>query len=377
MKIVIASDSYKESLSAAQACAAIKQGMSRVLPTAEYVLAPIADGGEGTMAAIANVSPGYYHQVTVKGPLSDEVNAKLLQLDNNTWVIEVAEACGLALLTSEHRNPLLTSSYGVGQLMSAALDWGCSTIIVGLGGSATNDGGAGMLAALGARFYNDSDELFVPTGGTLSQIAKLDMTRFDQRLSQCKVVLACDVTAPLCGELGATYMFGPQKGATAADLPLLDQGLLHFADALVKHGGADIRLEPGAGAAGGFGAGLMSLFGLKVHSGIDVVLDAIGFDGLLQDASLVITGEGLVDGQTEHGKAPIGVAKRAKAQGISTLLLCGGMADGYQAVYDHGIDAVFSATPKVLDLPTALGQATDNLANLAENVARLVQLKIA
>jgi glycerate kinase len=375
MKIVIASDSYKESLTATQACAAIKQGMSRVFPQAEYVLAPIADGGEGTMAAIANVAGGYFHQLTVKGPLNDEVNAKLLQLDNYTWVIEVAEACGLELLESEHRNPLLTSSYGVGQLMVSALDWGCTTMIIGLGGSATNDGGAGMLAALGVKFYNQSDELFVPTGGTLGQITKLDWTSLDPRLSQCEIVLACDVTAPLCGELGASYMFGPQKGATPVDLSRLDLGLEHFANELVRHGGADIRLEPGAGAAGGFGAGLMSLFGLKVHSGIDVVLDAIGFDQVLQGASLVITGEGLVDGQTEHGKAPIGVAKRAKAQDISTLLLCGGMADGYQAVYDHGIDAVFSATPKVLDLPSALKQAPENLANLAENVARLLALR--
>jgi len=374
MKIVIASDSYKESLSAAQACAAIELGMSRVFPTAEYVLAPIADGGEGTMAAIGNVNDGYYHRVTVKGPLSDEVNARLLQLDNNTWVVEVAEACGLELLASEHRNPLLTSSYGVGQLMSAALDSGCSTIIIGLGGSATNDGGAGMLAALGARFYNHSDELFVPTGGTLSQIAKLDMSRFDRRLSQCEIVLACDVTAPLCGEFGATYMFGPQKGASAQDLPILEQGLEHFAD-LLSQQGADVRNAAGAGAAGGFGIGLMSLFDLKVHSGIDVVLDAISFDDMLDGASWVITGEGMVDGQTEHGKAPIGVAKRAKAQDISTLLLCGGMSDGYQAVYDHGIDAVFSTTPKVLDLPTALKLAPENLTNLAENVARLIRLK--
>jgi len=245
-----------------------------------------------------------------------------------------------------------------------------------LGGSATNDGGAGMLSALGARFYDHNDQLFVPTGGSLGQITRLDTLSLDPRLAACDIVLACDVTAPLCGELGATYMFGPQKGASKQDLVLLEQGLTHYADLLVEQGGTNVKSVAGAGAAGGFGAALMALFGLKVHSGIDVVLDAITFGQLLQGASLVITGEGLVDGQTEHGKAPIGVAKRAKAQGISTLLLCGGLSEGYQAVYDHGIDAVFSATPKVLDLPTALRLAPENLANLAENVARLVQLKI-
>ncbi len=373
MKIVIASDSYKDSMTAAQVCAAIQQGLKRILPSSEYQLLPIADGGEGTMQAIANTKRGTFHHVNVEGPLGNMINAELLQIDD-TCIIEVASACGLELLKHDQRNPLITSSFGVGQLIAAALDRNTSKIIIGLGGSATNDGGAGMISALGARFYNNQNELFRPTGGTLNQISHIDLSDVDSRLFHCEIIFASDVSAPLCGENGATYMFAPQKGAKPQDLIDLEQGLLHFDKVLEQINGSSLRSVAGTGAAGGMALPLMSLLNIQVCSGIDVVLDLINFEQSLQGADLVITGEGRVDGQTQHGKAPTGVAKRAKKYDIPVILLCGALAEGYQAVYEHGIDAVYSATPKVLDLPTAFAQAPINLANLSENVARMLVL---
>jgi glycerate kinase len=374
MKIVIASDSYKNSLAAAQVCAAIERGFKRIMPTAEYLLFPIADGGEGTLQAISNAKGGVYHQVEINDPLNNSITAEFLQLDDSC-IIEVASACGLELLTEQQRDPLITSSYGVGQLIFAALALTPSKIIIGLGGSATNDGGVGMFAALGAKFFNQENDMFIPTGGTLSQISHIDITNIDSRLAHCEIVFASDVTAPLCGETGATYMFAAQKGAKNRDLALLEKGLLHLGTTLVEQGGIDISSYPGAGAAGGMASPLMSLFNSKVCSGIDLVLDIIDFNNALEDTTLVITGEGRVDGQTQHGKAPIGVAKRAKTYDIPVILLCGAIKQGYEAVYQHGIDAVYSATPEIIDLTTAIKQTPTNLTNLAENVARLFTLR--
>lgn len=371
MKIVIASDSYKDSMSATQVCAAIQQGLSRILPSCEYTLLPIADGGEGTMQAISAIKKGTYHQVDVEGPLGHLISAEILQI-NDTCVIEVASACGLELINDNQRDPLLTSSFGVGQLITAALNLDVKKIIIGLGGSATNDGGAGMLNALGGRFYNEKNEQFRPTGGTLHKIRRLDTLAINPHLHQCDVIFASDVSAPLCGENGATYMFAPQKGAKPQDLASLEKGLLHFDQLLEQVSGRNVRGLAGAGAAGGMALPLMSLFDVPLCSGIDVVLDLIDFDESLHGADLVFTGEGRVDGQTQHGKAPTGVAKRAKKYDIPVILLCGALQEGYQTVYEHGIDAIYSATPAVLDLPTALANAEVNLANLAENVARLL-----
>lgn len=375
MKIVIAADSYKESLSAQEVCSAIREGMARILPSAEFDLVPIADGGEGTMDAISNVIGGDFQSVKVLNPINEEITANYLSLNENTCVIEIATACGLELISIDVRDPLITTSFGVGQLIQSALNSGKSKIIIALGSSATNDGGAGMLAALGARFYNDEAEQFIPTGGSLSQIEKLDLSGLDPRLNDCEIILACDVTAPLCGTTGASYVFARQKGAKMDDLAVLDAGLLHFSDMLEIQGGMAICNTPGAGAAGGIGASLMSLYGANIKSGIDVVLDAVNFEQHLTNCSLVITGEGQVDGQTDQGKAPIGVAKRAKAFDIPVILLSGALGAGYQAVYKHGIDAVYSATPAVMDFPTAMKQTPVNLANLAENVARLLQIQ--
>lgn len=377
MKIVIAPDSFKDSMTALEACDAIKEGMCRVLPENNqnsYHLVPVADGGEGTMTAIAHNQGGRFHHINVQGPLQQTTEAKLLELDDNCY-IEVASACGLELVPQAERNPMLTSSFGVGQLIIAALKYQPKKIIIGLGGSATNDGGTGMLAALGARFYRSDNSVFVPTGGTLSEIAKIDLSQLAPELSQSDISFIADVCLPLCGEHGATYTFARQKGASEQQLTLLEQGLTHFADMLAKLSGQHIHHQAGAGAAGGMAIAFMALFNSKVLPGSEMVLKLINFEQVLTQADLVITGEGQVNEQSQYGKAPIGVAKQAKQHNIPVILLTGALSDGYETVYQHGIDAIYSATPAALPLTTALEQAPQNLANLAENIARLLIVK--
>jgi glycerate kinase len=332
---------------------------------------PISDGGEGMLSVVAHQQEGNFHSLCVTGPNSSDINAQIYEAADCCFV-EGAEACGLEKTPVLQRNPLLTTSFGVGQLILKALDLGSATIVLALGGSATVDGGAGMLAALGACFFDCDERQFIPSGGTLSDIARADFTQLDLRLAQRKLVLAADVNNPLCGQLGAAKVFGPQKGALPEGVDILQRGLLHWSDLLVGAGGIDIRHQAGAGAAGGLASGLMALLNVKMQPGIDVVLDRIHFDEGLQGADLVITGEGRVDGQTQFGKAPIGVARRA--DGIPVVLLCAELAEGYESVYPCGVQAVFSATPKVIDLHQAIDEAPKHLADLAENVARLFLL---
>ncbi|EGQ7976556.1 glycerate kinase [Vibrio cholerae] len=372
MKVVIAPDSFKESLTAKQVCDAIQAGLARVWHDAKFVSIPVADGGEGTVQSLVDATQGRLVEVKVMGPQGKRVEAFYGMLgDNQTAVIEMAAASGLHHVPLVQRDPKLTTSFGSGELIRHALDQGVTKLIIGLGGSATNDGGVGMLAALGARFTNADGDPIQLTGGGLRELTHIDLQDFDPRLQNCDILVACDVNNPLCGDKGASAVFGPQKGATPEDVQLLDGTLRQFGLLTEKVTGKMVLESAGAGAAGGMGAALLAYTQARLRPGIEIVLETVQLAHQVSDADLVITGEGRIDSQTVHGKTPMGVAKVAKRFDIPVLALCGCTGDNYQAVYQCGIDAVFAAVPRAMSLEDALKESDFNLADLAENVARL------
>ncbi|KJY94247.1 glycerate kinase [Vibrio neptunius] len=376
MKIVIAPDSFKESLTAVEVAQSIQMGLERVWPDAEFLKVPVADGGEGTVQSLIDATSGQKVFTETTGPLGETVQACYGVLgDGKTAVIEIAEASGLHLVPAEKRDPKITSSFGTGELIKHALSQGVSRLIVGLGGSATNDAGAGMLAALGVTFIDKTGEEFVPVGGAnLANLARVDTSKLDPRLHQCEVVVACDVDNPLCGALGASAVFGPQKGATEQDVTLLDQSLEIFGQVTKKNVGVDVLTAAGAGAAGGMGAALLGYANAVLKPGIEIVLDTVNLESKLIGANLVITGEGKIDDQTVHGKTPVGVAKLAKQFNLPVIAIAGCTGSHFQAVYEHGIDAVYACLPRPMSLQEAFHEAASNLANVAENVARTYQI---
>ncbi|HIH0877773.1 TPA: glycerate kinase [Vibrio cholerae] len=372
MKVVIAPDSFKESLTAKQVCDAIQAGLARVWHDAKFVAIPVADGGEGTVQSLVDATQGRLVEVKVMGPQGKRVEAFYGMLgDNQTAVIEMAAASGLHHVPLAQRDPKLTTSFGTGELIRHALDQGVTKLIIGLGGSATNDGGVGMLAALGARFTNADGDPIQLTGGGLRELTHIDLQDFDPRLQNCDILVACDVNNPLCGDKGASAVFGPQKGATPEDVQLLDGALRQFGLLTEKVTGKMVLESAGAGAAGGMGAALLAYTQAILRPGIEIVLETVQLAYQVSDADLVITGEGRIDSQTVHGKTPMGVAKVAKRFDVPVLALCGCTGDNYQAVYQCGIDAVFAAVPRAMSLEDALKESDFNLADLAENVARL------
>ncbi|ENQ3285634.1 glycerate kinase [Vibrio cholerae] len=372
MKVVIAPDSFKESLTAKQVCDAIQAGLARVWHDAKFVAIPVADGGEGTVQSLVDATQGRLVEVKVMGPQGKRVEAFYGMLgDNQTAVIEMAAASGLHHVPVAQRDPKLTTSFGTGELIRHALDQGVTKLIIGLGGSATNDGGVGMLAALGARFTNADGDPIQLTGGGLRELTHIDLQDFDPRLQHCDILVACDVNNPLCGDKGASAVFGPQKGATPEDVQLLDGTLRQFGLLTEKVTGKMVLESAGAGAAGGMGAALLAYTQARLRPGIEIVLETVQLAHQVSDADLVITGEGRIDSQTVHGKTPMGVAKVAKRFDVPVLALCGCTGDNYQAVYQCGIDAVFAAVPRAMSLEDALKESDFNLADLAENVARL------
>ncbi|EGR0262232.1 glycerate kinase [Vibrio cholerae] len=372
MKVVIAPDSFKESLTAKQVCDAIQAGLARVWHDAKFVAIPVADGGEGTVQSLVDATQGRLVEVNVMGPQGKRVEAFYGMLgDNQTAVIEMAAASGLHHVPLAQRDPKLTTSFGTGELIRHALDQGVTKLIIGLGGSATNDGGVGMLAALGARFTNADGDPIQLTGGGLRELTHIDLQDFDPRLQNCDILVACDVNNPLCGDKGASAVFGPQKGATPEDVQLLDGALRQFGLLTEKVTGKMVLESAGAGAAGGMGAALLAYTQARLRPGIEIVLETVQLAHQVSDADLVITGEGRIDSQTVHGKTPMGVAKVAKRFDVPVLALCGCTGDNYQAVYQCGIDAVFAAVPRAMSLDDALKESDFNLADLAENVARL------
>ncbi|WP_456077464.1 glycerate kinase [Endozoicomonas gorgoniicola] len=375
MKIVIAPDSFKECLSAIDVATAIETGMRRVLPSAEFIKVPVADGGEGTLQSLVDGTAGRFYSRTVTGPLGEPVEARFGVLgDGKTAVIEMAEASGLERILPHLRNPLLTTTYGTGELVREALNLGVSRIIVAIGGSATNDGGAGMMAALGVRFLNDKGEELPAGGAALTDLASIDCSAMDSRLANVRVTAACDVNNPLTGANGATAVFGPQKGATPAMVVQLDKALTNYAAVIQQCLDVDIEHVAGAGAAGGMGAALLTFMEADLKPGINIVLETVRLKAQVGGADLLITGEGRMDGQTVHGKTPVGVARVAKAEGIPVIALAGSVAKGFEAVYEHGIDAVFPVVHGAVSLPDALETGRENLERTAENIARLLQL---
>lgn len=354
MKIILAPDSFKGSLAADEVCRAMADGIKKVLPDAELVFIPMADGGEGTVQALAAATQGRIIRKTVTGPLGIKVDAFFGILGNGkTAVVEMAAASGLPLVPMGQRNPMITTTFGTGELIRYALDEGCTRLIIGIGGSATNDGGTGMAKALGFRFLNSEGRELALGGGTLTNLTRIDSSGRDTRLTQVEVIVACDVTNPLTGPNGATAVYGPQKGATPEMIPELDMALDNLARVIERDLGIKVASLPGAGAAGGMGAGLVAFMSGHLKPGVEIVLEIVDFTKKIKDADLVITGEGTIDSQTLHGKTPIGVARASKRFNIPVLAITGGLGEGWDLVLQHGIDGVIP----IIDQPMALNEA--------------------
>lgn len=376
MRIVIAPDSFKGSLSATAVAEALADGIAAVWPDADIVQQPVADGGEGTVDALVTATAGRFIVTEVTGPLGEPVLARWGILgDGTTAVIEVAAASGIVLVPPKQRNPLHTTSRGTGELMRAALDAGCERIIVGLGGSATNDGGAGLAQALGARLLDEAGDDLPPGGAALARLAHVDVGGLDRRLAGVEVIAATDVTNPLLGPTGASAVFGPQKGASPDDVQLLEAALTRYADILAQQvGRGDVRDAPGAGAAGGIGAGMLAFCGATLRSGADVVLEAVGLEELVRKADLVITGEGKLDGQTAYGKAPLAVARVAKRYDKPVIVVAGMLGAGVEKLYDMGIDAAVSIAPGPIHIQASRKHAPRLLRETGARIARLLQI---
>lgn len=372
MKIVIAPQGFKGNLTALEVARAIEAGVKRIVPDALTVLKPMADGGEGTVQALVDATGGEIITTGVTGPLGEPVNAHWGILnDRVTAVIEMAAASGLPLVPPEKRNPLITTTYGTGELILAALGKGCRKLIIGIGGSATNDGGAGMARALGARFLDAGGKELAPGGGALADLEHIDVTNLDPRLAGFEVTLACDVNNPLCGPRGASAVYGPQKGATPELVERLDAALVHYADVVRKDLGADVKNIAGAGAAGGLGMGLMVFLKARLIPGIDVVIEATNLVADLMGADLVFTAEGRIDCQSAMGKVPTGVALKAKEFGSPVIALAGEVADDCRVVYEQGIDAVLSIAPGPISLDESMAMADKLITDTAECAMRL------
>ena len=374
MKLVIAPDSFKESLSARAVAEAIAAGWARVYPDAELLLCPMADGGEGTVDALLSATGGKLQQTRVSGPLGDPVEAHWGLLPDAQAIIEMAEASGLHRVEPGRRDVLAASSHGTGELIRAALDAGVRRIVLGLGGSATNDGGAGLLAALGVRFLDREGQELPLGGAALARLSQIDLTGLDTRLAQVEVMVAADVDNPLCGPRGASAVFGPQKGASPEQVVQLDEALAHYADVMAATLGEDLRDLPGVGAAGGLGFAARAVLRAGFRPGVELVAELSGLAQAVQGADLVITGEGRLDGQSLHGKTPVGVARIARAAGVPVIALAGSLGDGYQRLYAEGIGAAFSLAPGPLSLEQAMQQAADQLSARAADLARLWQI---
>ena len=376
MKFILAPDSFKESMTAKEACISMENGIRKVFKDATCIHVPMADGGEGTVDALIESTNGNLHEVEVTAPLGNKVKAKFGILgDGKTAVIEMAEASGIHLVKLEDRNPLLTTTFGTGELIKYALDMNIERIIIGLGGSATNDGGVGMLQALGASFKDSDGKEIAFGGGVLKDLCTIDLSGFDKRIYDVKIEVACDVKNPLTGENGASFVFGAQKGGNKETLEELDSNLKHYAEVVKRDMGKEIDKVEGAGAAGGLGAALIGFCNGKLESGIDLVIKYSNLEEKVKDADFVFTGEGSIDFQTKFGKTPIGVAKIAKKYNIPVIAFGGRIGEGIDELYSLGIDSVIGITPGVISLDEALSKGKDNLEISAENVVRILETR--
>ena len=377
MKVIIAPQSFKGSVSALAAAKALQRGVLAAVPEANTVLVPVADGGDGTLDALVDSTNGQFFRSVVTGPLGQPIEAMWgVMGDGQTAVVEMARASGLALVPPKSRNPRLTTTHGTGQIIREALDRKVSHIIVGLGGSATNDGGAGMANALGALFLDEEGRPIPVGGAALARLDRVDASNLHPKLSSTTIVGATDVTNPLCGPTGASAIYGPQKGASAEVVAELDAALLNFAQVLHRDLGQDVADLPGAGAAGGLGAGLIAFAGAQLRSGIDMVCDVLGFDNHLEGANLVITGEGRADQSTIYDKAPVGVARRALRQGVPTVLLAGSLGPGYEELQHHGIAGVVCIADQPMSFAQSLNRTEELLEAAAQRTIRLLRAGI-
>ena len=373
MKIVIAPDSFKGSLTALQVAEAIEVGLRRVFPDAAIEKVPMADGGEGTVQSLVDATDGEILTARVLDPLGNPIDAQYGVLgDGITAVIEMAAASGLTLVPLDKRDPRVTTTYGTGELIRAALAHGCRKLIIGIGGSATNDGGAGMAQALGAKLLAASGKQIEPGGGSLATLNSIDLFELDPCIAETETVVACDVNNPLTGKQGASHIYGPQKGATPEMIEVLDANLAHFDKIVQRDLSKSVGNVPGAGAAGGLGAGLMAFLNASLKSGIEIVIEATELSKRFADADLVITGEGQINFQTVFGKTPVGVAKVAKTHNLPVIAIAGSIADNSDGVYDAGIDAMIDIVPEPMPLETAIENATPLIETAAERAGRMV-----
>lgn len=375
MKIVLAPDSFKESMTAKEACEAIEKGLRKVIDNLECVHVPMADGGEGTTQSLVDATGGKFYTVEVTGPLGEKKEAIFGILgDEKTAILEMAEASGLEIVPREKRDATITTTYGTGELIKAALDKGVETILIGIGGSATNDGGAGMVQALGGKLLDRVGNEIGFGGGELAKLEKIDIANLDKRLKDVKIIVACDVQNPLTGPTGASHVFGRQKGANEEQREQLDKNLKHYAEIIRRDLGKDVETIPGAGAAGGLGAGLMAFLSAELRKGIDIVIEYSKLEDKIQGADYVITGEGSIDGQTRFGKTPYGVAKVAKKYDIPVIALAGNVGKDIDILYDYGFTAIFSILPRVETLEKAINNGKKNIQYISENLGRVLNL---
>nr|WP_072906124.1 glycerate kinase [Anaerobranca californiensis] len=369
MKILVSSDSFKGSLSAIEVCQAIEEGIKDLCPETEVISVPVADGGEGTLEAMSYATSGELVKVFCLNPIGEKIESYYtITGDGKTAIIEMAKAAGLYLIPQEKRNPYYTTTYGVGEIILDALDKGCRNFIVGIGGSATNDGGVGMLQALGFKFLDSKGEEIAKGGLALKDLVKIDISTRDPRLEGCTFKVACDVDNTLCGEKGASYVFGPQKGATLEMVKVLDANLYRYAQVIERDLGIRVLDVKGGGAAGGIGVAFTAFLNAQLVSGVELILDSLNFNDKLNGVDLVITGEGQIDQQTAYGKVPMGVAKRAKAVNIPVVALVGSINGDTSTLYNLGLNAIFS----VVNKPMTLEQAMENGYTLVKETARNV-----
>ncbi|MBJ9985388.1 glycerate kinase [Acinetobacter sp. S40] len=371
---VLAPDSFKESMTALEACHAMQTGLQSIFPDARFILCPMADGGEGTVDALVDAKQGQRINLNVSGPLTSQQISTYFGLINHgkTAVIEMAKANGIHLLSPKQRNPLLTSTFGTGEMIRAALDHGVTQIIIGLGGSVTNDAGMGMAVALGAKFLDHNQQIVNLGGGYLDQIQAIDINQLDPRLKNVEIIIANDVSNPLLGDEGATRVFGPQKGANAEMIEKLESNLTHFADLIEKQLNIKVKDTAGAGAAGGLAAGLLAFTPAKIQSGVETIIEHTNLKQAIQQADYVFTGEGAIDFQTKFGKTPIGVARIAKQYNKPVFVCAGYLGKGIETLYQEGITAIFGILNQCSDLETALENGSKNLSTSCENIGRLI-----
>ncbi|TDO83366.1 glycerate kinase [Halanaerobium saccharolyticum] len=375
MKILVAPDSFKGSLTAMETAENIGNGIHRADSEIEVDLLPMADGGEGTVQSLVDATDGEIIETEVTGPLGDPVEAFYGLLgDGKTAVIEMAAASGLPLVSDEKKNPLKTTTYGTGELIASALEQGVEQIIIGIGGSATNDAGVGMAQALGAEILDVEGNQVDFGGGSLDQIEEINLNNLDSRLNDVEILVACDVDNPLYGEDGAAYVYAPQKGADTKMVEILDQNLRHFNQITIKELDKDTNQIPGAGAAGGLGAGLVAFLNAELKAGVDIVLEIIDFESRLINVDLVITGEGMLDGQSIFGKTPIGVSRSAAKKDIPVIAVAGTLGRGVEKVLDHGINAYFSIIDRPAELKEIKEKSPELLAQLSEQIIRTIQI---